>query len=166
MSATCTICMNPILTRDDVRVSATEVMHADCARRGGQTLVWRLRQEIAGLHEKLLEANRRNRDLEHEVGQAETATRHARRMTDAAVQTHQRVRVQLDDAIESLGRRLAAAQGELAARNSRSSGPDRAPALTHQPADDAGRVHTPLPQDVGENEKDPTEIRFSLLELT
>lgn len=165
MTATCAVCMTAILTRSDVRVSGTEVMHADCARRGGETVNWRLRQLLANLQRDIEAANRRIKDLEHDVGRAQTETRQAERALNVSRRNHQRVKARLEGDLAALQREMAQATEALknqaallaAAGRSDQTMPSR---VQQQPADDAGRVHTPP-----ESEMDPTEVRFSLLEL-
>lgn len=173
MTATCAVCMTAILTRSDVRVSGTEVMHADCARRGGETVNWRLRQQLANLHRDLEAANRRIKDLEHDVGAAETSDRRARRVADARernymdiVQQQSNDNIALQQQVRELQAELAAAArasgttSVLAAATAGRQDQTSRPSVQQQPADDAGRVHTSQ-----ESERDPTEVRFSLLEL-
>lgn len=164
--ATCAICMNPIVTRDDVRVSDTEVVHADCARRGGRTLTSNLRQEITDVRAQLATALRRIGDLTHDVGKAETETRHARRMVDSAVRGHRATIKNYQDAIEDLTQRLAASTAALEAATA-AARPERTTntSVSQQPAPDAGRVHTPQEATTSERDHDPAEVRFSLLEF-
>jgi len=57
MGATCAVCLRPIVTRHDVRVFETEVMHTSCAASGQETVGWRHKRELAQLRADLVRAN-------------------------------------------------------------------------------------------------------------
>ncbi len=66
MSATCAVCLQPIVTRHEVAVSGTEVMHRRCAAAGRETVGWKAKREIADLRAGLARAEERaKRELAH-----------------------------------------------------------------------------------------------------
>lgn len=56
MTATCAVCLMPIVTRQDVRVHGAEIMHTRCARLGRETVGARLARETARLQADLVQA--------------------------------------------------------------------------------------------------------------
>jgi hypothetical protein len=150
--ATCAICLQPIVTRNDVRVFGTEVMHRACAASGQETIGSRQRAQIAELRLALAAAQEGERrqtifyqQMRH---RAENAIRSARLADervdnagaerDLAVEREVRATIARDAAI----RERDAARADLAKRN-----PD---------------VVLPTP---AEDTRDGSVIRYSLLEL-
>lgn len=146
MGATCAVCLQPIVTRNDVRVSGTEVMHRACAATGQETIGWRNKRELADLRAQLAQAQggvARQRDT---LARVRAANRELERLlTEANCDRDlaQASQAQAADAMAELLQERDAALAELA---------KRPPA---QPS-------TVAPE---EDQRDATEQRFSLLEL-
>lgn len=145
MPATCAICQQPIIARNDVRVSGTEVMHRACAMSGQETVGSRQSREIADLRVALATAREGARQQlifhQKQVHRAERAER---------------------EIAEAIADRDAARAAEAAA--------DR---LVTQALRERDEARTQLAQrtqalDVSpssEDSRDATEIRFSLLDM-
>lgn len=150
MPATCAVCLQPIVTRNDVRVSGTEVMHRSCAASGQETVGWRQKRQIAELREALTFAQecekrqaallRKERErVDRAVLAADRRVDNAGAERDAALSDQVRAEIARDVAI----RELNIVRAELAKRTP-------TPEVTPPPAEDT---------------RDATVIRFSLLDL-
>lgn len=153
MPATCAICLQPIVARNDVRVFGTEVMHTACARSGRETIGTRLQQENATLRSNLVEAQELARRLEADWA---TVRRNDSARSAAALRV---VEQHLADAIVDRDAARAAENtaGRFLTQALRERDEARAELARRTPAPD---VSPPV-----EDERDATEIRFSLLDL-
>ena len=148
MSATCAVCALPVVTRDDVRVSGTEVMHRVCAASGRETIGWRLQRENADLQVKIAQLEGRQARIEatqqHLVTQLENAQNTATQLREEhAGFGRQFDRVQT--VLVQVTRERDEARAELAKRSA--SNPEPAPAEREK------------------QHQDDTVVRFALLEL-
>lgn len=153
MPATCAICLQPIVAGNDVRVFGTEVMHRACASSGRATVGTRLQQENAKLRSDLVEAQERARRLEGDWAIV--------RKNDS-VRSAAALRVVEQHLFEALGDRDAARAAEA------TTGRLLTQALRERDearAELARRTQAPDVSPPAEDERDATEIRFSLLDM-
>jgi hypothetical protein len=148
--ATCAICLQPIVARNDVRVFGTEVMHRACATSGQDTIGQRQLREIAELRSALISARESERRqlvaVQQERRRALNSERAARmadeRVDNAGLERDEAVsrQVQAEVARDAAIRERNAARAEVAKRTA------------SEPS------HT-------EDQRDATVIRMSLLDM-
>ena len=141
MSATCAICQQPIVTRQDVRVSGTEIMHRSCAAAGGETIGWRQGKEIADLRRQLVQA-------QESAARAIASQREQReqwRSTTNVLSDLVRAHEETTAALATVTRERDTLRSELAKRP-----------VVQQPSEPP-----PTQEEYGKD----AEVRFSLLEL-
>lgn len=147
--ATCAVCRHAIVSRQDLVVLDTEVVHRDCARGGRETVGQQLAREIASLNATMTSAveelRRQKADLERTLA--------------AAAQTTARVRDQRDEAVQQvadLKRGLAGATRERDAARRR---------VLELEAERAALAAAAAPPEPAESPIDDAVQRFRLLEL-
>jgi ribosome-binding protein aMBF1 (putative translation factor) len=144
--ATCAVCLRPIVTRDDIRVSGTEIMHRSCAAAGRETVGWRTQREVADLRAQLAQAQGGADRERGSAVRARATVREVERLLVAANSERdlaQEAQVKAADAMAKLLRERDAALAELARYPVQ-------PNVTSNPDEDV---------------RDGAEQRFSLLEL-
>lgn len=154
MPAICAICLQPITTGNDVRVSGTEVMHRGCAMSGRETIGQRQQRQLAELQGALVAAQegerRQTASLQQERRRAANSERSARladeRVDNAGAERDEAVsrQVRAEIARDTAIRERDAARADLAKRTS------------------VPEVASSTPVD---DQQDATMIRFGLLEL-
>jgi hypothetical protein len=141
--ATCAMCQHPILTPQRFVLDGTEVMHRECARTGRTTVLQQTQRDLAAARE---DTARIRRSLGERIASLERDLR-------VAFRSNQQLRkLELERAPD-----LRAMEIERdAARREAQTLTARAAVTADHPVE--GKI-TPEP------EMDPTEQRFSLLEL-
>lgn len=167
MAATCATCLKPIVEREKFVLAGTEVFHARCALATGttqsvkakldQTIV-ELTRETAMLRVQLA-ASRRDAEkaveisgrIANERDKADAAERSWRRRLDDARAERDRFAYERDKALED----LAVIRQRLGS----------APLVTQPPTSVPATPVAAATPEPAKDERDDTEIRFSLLEL-
>lgn len=163
MAATCAACLSPIAAGDRFVLSGTEVFHRTCAR--GINRSQRTRMEL-----RILE-------LERELAAERAAVQNLRGAADAELNIARKIKREVEGMDRDL--RVARAGRDAALRDSaywqeRHAAAERSKALLRSEIDaltEAARVRVAPPPQGGEtpaatkDDRDATEIRFSLLEL-
>lgn len=158
MAAQCAVCLSPITKADKFAISGTEVMHTRCV--GGQTIgtITKLRliernAQIAALRDEM----RHTLALSADVAATERAAKEAIAKTLlAARDEHRAVQHQVDVYRNQRDAARRDRDEAYALRDAARSEPAAAPAAPPAP------VATPAPAN---DDRDPAEIRFSLLEI-
>lgn len=163
MAATCAVCLTPIMKPEKFVLSGTEVFHARCVVAYGTTnsVVNKQRQQAADLRAQI---ERLRYELEHEKQRADHERTVAQRIAGERERMGNDLGVALSDA-RSWRVRMEEARRErdeaVAARDA-----SRREALLHQTIQGTpvapAVAATPEPV---KDERDSTEVRFSLLEL-
>lgn len=152
MPATCAICLNPIVARNDVRVFGTEVMHRACAMSGRETIGQRQERELAEMRCALVTAQEGERRQSVALHQERRRAMNSQR---AAVLADERLDNAGAERDEAVSRQVRAEMERDAALRERNVA--RAELVKRTPAPDS----TPSTAD----DSNASEIRFSLLEL-
>lgn len=172
MAAICAGCLKPIGSKEKFVLASSEVFHKTCIPLIPQSRLWKMKQEMLRMHgelenEKAEKAMLRNEvaDLERDVANMRSSRNLARdevtRFQREAIRADELVRTANDRANE-MSRRAQRMGSERDAAIARAEAAERELALHRalgpvtQPAEAEG---TP-----GSDDRDATEIRFSLLE--
>lgn len=154
MPATCAICLQPITTGNDVRVSGTEVMHRGCAMSGRETIRQRQQRQLAELQGALVAAQEGER---RQMALYQQARLRADRSKDAARLADERVDNAGVERDEAVSRRVRAEIARDLAIRERDTA--RAELSKRAQAPDVA------PPTLVDDQEDGTSIRFGLLEL-
>lgn len=140
------MCLQPIVARQDVRISGSEVMHRTCAASGQKTTFWRQSEQIAVLRAALAAAESGQRQAELARDRVLARMEDMQRATSSVEAENQALRQNAaaqGGVVAELRQQLVAAQAQV-----------RAQSKSHTPTSET-------PQD----DRDPSEVRFSLLDL-
>ena len=149
MGATCAVCLQPIVARQDVRIAGSEVLHRACAASGRETAFWRQARQVSALKADLATSEATRARLARDHSTAVAHLDDARRICDDVATDNQRLHDELSAqklVIEDLRRQLAISQARVAKEA--------------QVAKEATSSSDNLQDD-----RDPTEVRFSLLDM-
>lgn len=162
MAAVCAICEQALITGQRFRIEGCEVMHAQCARSGLPTRTGRLLVDqanaIAGHLRAMRELGERLRTIEQ---QTESTRRENR--------THERTIRDLRTQLATALRERDTARSEAALHQTIAAVPDAPPVAAPVAAPPAIPTASPNVSQAtpapAQDERDGSEIRFSLLEL-
>jgi hypothetical protein len=153
--ATCAICLQPIVARNDVRVFGTEVMHRACASSGQETIGQRHQREIADLRRELVSTQESERRqalaLQQERRRALNSERAARMADERVDERVDKAELERDEAVSRQVQAEIARDAAIRERNAA-----RADLAKHTSAPEAPQI---------EDQRDDTIIRMSLLDM-